>query len=138
MRLTDLAKYEVLLTDERIERIAHKIGSEFGFGRLKDTQYVSFIQPARIVSHEVDGITRQIPVAEMAVFAVLTPNPRPYAQKTGQKLMTHATAALADFLEAEAELSHFAHAGKDPARDIYKAVVKTHLKQLDDLRSLTN
>lgn len=137
MRLADLGNYEPLLSDERVEVLVHKLQSAYGYGKLKDTQFVTFIQPAMRATADVNGVKVPTWVSEMAVFGCLSPNPRRYVGIGPQQILTHATVALADFREADAEASHYV-AAPDPAMGIFRTVVVEHLRQLDDLKSLIN
>lgn len=133
MKLADLSKYEPLLTDERLERTTDKLRSQFGHKPLEDAEFVTFIQPARHAMADVNGVSVPTWISEMAVFAVLSPNPRPYAK--GQRVMSHGTVSLQDFRETDSEFDHFV-GRPDPAHQIYRAVVADHLRKMADLRAL--
>lgn len=130
----DPSSYEPLLDDARVDRIAHKIKSEFGFKKLEDSVFFTFIQPARPYTGRTEGgIVAPTWIPEMAVFAIISPRPNPI--RPGQKLMSQATAALSDWLEKEKDAAHFAGA-PDEAHQIFKAVARMHLKVLQDAKEL--
>jgi hypothetical protein len=130
----DPSEYEPLLDDDRVERIAHKIKSEFGFKKLEDSVFFTFIQPARPYNQRTpEGLVVPTWIPDMAVFAIISPRPNP--TRPGQKLMSQATASLEGWLEAEKEASHFAGA-PDEAHKIFKAVARMHLQQLQSAKEL--
>lgn len=120
---------EPLLRDDRVERIAGIMRAERGELPLANSKFVTFIQPAREV--EKDGLVRRVDA--MAVFGVISPHPRMVA--AGQELMTHGTASLSDFRDADREADHNVGA-PDPAYTIFKAVVTNHLATLQNLSEL--
>lgn len=127
---------EPLLDDSRLERLEHKLRSEFGHKNLDDATFVTFISPA----HEANvtlpsGVVAPTWVQEMATFAVYSPNPRPYAKAKGLQLMTHGTVALEDWEEDERDISHYVNR-PDPAHRIYRKVVEEHLTRMTNLREM--
>lgn len=125
----DLSGMEPLLPDDRVELIAGIMRSEHGASRLDRTRFVTFIQPAREV--EKDGLVRRVDA--MAVFAVISPHPR--VAVAGQDMMTHGTASLADFRDADRDHDHLV-GSPDPAYTIFKAVVANHFATLQNLSEL--
>lgn len=131
------ASEEPLLDDERLWPIVDRLKAEYGRSKLEDSEFVTFIQPAKqtTVTTEV-GIQVPTWVPAMAVFAVLTPNPRPLAKAAGAKVMTHGTAALEDWRASETERGHYVDGRRDPAHEIFRGVVREHLRILENLRSM--
>lgn len=137
MKLGDLSKYEPLLPDDRLEKLEHKLRSQFGHDRLDGATFVTFIQPAKQTTATVSGIKVPTWITEMAVFAVLSDNPREHAKKRGMRILSSGTVSLKDWRDADAEFDHYV-GRPDPAHQIYRAVVADHLRKMDDLRSLLN
>lgn len=132
----DLASMEPLLDDARVEKIAQKIRSEFA--GLADSDFVTFIVPERTVERKLKaGIAFPHKIEPMAVFAIISDNPRPYAKATGQRLLTSATASLKDWREAEAERGHYV-GGPDLAHDFFRRVAPQHVELIQNLKDLTN
>lgn len=94
---------------------------------LRDSTFVTFIVP----EHE-DG-ERIVP--DLAVFAILSPNPRKYGGKPGPDIMTQATTRLSDWLEAEKERQHFANK-PDLLVSFFGKVAVEHNKTMQNLRAL--
>lgn len=128
----DLSRFEPLLPDSRVEQLAHKIRSQFGHARFIEAQFITFVQPAKDVVRS--GVRTWIP--EMAVFAIISPNPRPAARILGQSVMTHGTVALEDWRASEKDASHFVSAGTDSAHEIFRGVAREHLRVLTNLREM--
>lgn len=132
----DLASMEPLLDDSRVEKIAQKIRSEFA--GLADSDFVTFIVPERTAERKLkSGISFPYKIPPMAVFAIISDNPRPYAKAMGQRLLTSATASLNDWREAEAERGHFAGT-PDLAHDFFRRVAPQHVELIQNLKDLTN
>lgn len=132
---TDLDKYEELLTDERVEQIRETLTAEFGVQAMQDLELATCIQPWKEVEVDRDGIKVPVTVQPMAIFLVLSPHPRKYAAIKKPKVMTHGTASLAAFREAQAEASHYTGA-PDSALIIFRRVVQEHLKTIQNLKEL--
>jgi hypothetical protein len=128
---------EPLITDERLDQVVSKLKAEFGREKLEQTEFVTFIQPEKRTNRTTEsGITVPTIVPDMAVFAVLSPNPRPGAKAVGAKVMTHGTAALVDWRESESERSHYVAGRRDPAHEIFRGVVREHLRVMTNLKEM--
>lgn len=133
----DFSKFEVLLPDWRVGRIRERIAQMAGRDRLEGVELVTFIQPRKTVDRETDaGIVVPVSLEPMAVFAAISPNPRPYARQYGASVLTSATASLRDWSDRERESRHFVDVREDPALGIFRVVVKRHLETMDNLRSM--
>jgi hypothetical protein len=133
VKVPDLAKYDQVIDDQRLNRLMPRLERAFGSEALNGLEFATFVQPRRRVSREEGGIEVPVWVDEMAVFAVISSNPR----RPTSKLMSHGTVSLSNFRAADGEFNHYVDR-PDPAFQILAAVVKDHLRKLDDLRSLLN
>lgn len=131
MNADALASYDILVDDGRVERETARLRVEFG-AKLADTEFVTFIQPARTVNHRLDsGIEVPLHIPDKAVFAVVTPNPR----RPAQKILTSVTTNLRDWEESERERSHYA--GKaDPIGAFFRRALFEHLPMIQNLREM--
>jgi hypothetical protein len=129
----DPSKWEPLLDDDRVERLAEKLRSQFGHKTLADSTFFTFIQPARSYTGQTPG-GLQAPawIPDMAVFAVISPRPN---GRPGQKLMSTATVSLQDWLETEAQATHYVGV-PDEAHQIFRAVVRDHLAKMQSAKEL--
>lgn len=110
----DFARFEVLLDDYRVQRIAEDLRRAYP-GKLDEVAFLSFIQPPGYVPAQTPaGLTVRQKVAAKAVFAVLAPDPRPWRSK-GDGLMTASHMPLADWRTLERERAHFVSGEKDLA-----------------------
>lgn len=132
MNADALAKYEILVPDERVERETARLRVEFG-PRIADTDFVTFIQPARTVDHRLpdSGLTVPIRIPDKAVFAVVTPNPR----RPSQKILTSMTTNLSDWEASERDRSHYV--GKaDPIGAFFRKALIEHLPMIENLKEM--
>jgi hypothetical protein len=121
--------FEPLISDRRMQEIGHKIVDEFRpKGLSDDVDFVTFIQPATTI--ERNGI--QVPIPEVAVFAVITDNPK----SAGRRVMTQAAAWLADWLARDAARLHFVSGGQDPAFPVFRRIVREHVEKIQSLREM--
>lgn len=128
---------EPVISDERLWPIIDRLKAEFGRSKLEDTEFLTFVQPAKqTVARTESGIEVPTWVPEMAVFCVISPNPRPLARKAGAKVMTHGTAAMADWRESEQERGHYVDGRRDPAHEILRGVVREHLRVMTNLKEM--
>ena len=129
----DPSEWEPLLDDDRVERLAGKIRSQYGHRKLADTTFFTFIQPARQVKTRTSGgIFVETWVPEMAVFAAITPRPQ---GRPGQRLMTTATVSLADWRESEADVGHYAGA-PDEAHKIFRLVAVEQISKIQSAKEM--
>jgi hypothetical protein len=123
------ADYETLLTDPRVERIASRVFDEFrAQGLPDDTDFVTFVQPPQVIDR--GGVA--VPIPEVAVFAVISDNPR----HKGHRVMTQGSVWLRDWMARERELRHYASDQPDPALSIFRLLVRDHLPKLQNLREM--
>jgi hypothetical protein len=97
-------------------------------GLPDDTDYVTFVQPAQMVNR--NGIVTPIP--EVGVFAVISDNPR----APGHRLMTQGSVWLDDWLATDAASLSFTVGPNDPALPLFKAVTRSHLERLANLKAM--
>lgn len=122
---------EDLLSDERVERIADSLRLRFP-NRLDESSFVSFIQPVTTVPVQTPaGIHIDMPVPAQCVFAIISPDPRPW-KSAAEGILTAATVTLADWLDTERIKSHYVTGNDDPA---YKPFLMATLEQLHKLQS---
>lgn len=126
---------EPLLSDERLEILVDKLKSEFGHAKLDGATFVTFISDSRQAEVDVKGIKVPLHVEDMATFAIIEPNPRPYAAAKALQVMTHGTVALEDWEEDEKDRNHYV-GRRDPAHRIFRAVTAEHVERMDSLREL--
>lgn len=117
----NLARYETVLSDRRVEALWARISKELNFGSA-DVQFASYLQPPRTV--EKGG--RVVSQAETVVFLVVSPNPHP--RHKGRMIKSYAVTPERDWVDAEREAAHFVGMG-DPAYPIYKALSRQHLEK---------
>ena len=102
---TSLDDREPLLDDRRLERLSDRIKAEDM--RLHGATFVTFVSEPRTVMVQDGGMTLPRHIERMATFAIIEPNPRPYAKAKGLQLMTHGTVAYADWEDDERKARHF-------------------------------
>lgn len=128
---------EPVIPDDRLWPIVDRLKAEFGRTKLEETEFLTFVQPAKKTTARTEsGLEVPTWIPEMAVFAVISPNPRPYARTLGAKVMTHGTAALEDWRESERERGHYVDGRRDPAHEILRGVVREHLRVMTNLREM--
>ena len=123
------ADYEPLISDMRMRAIAGPLIEKFReHGLPDDTDFVTFIQPPTTIERE--GVA--IPIPEVAVFAVISNNPR----SPKHRVMTQSSVWLADWRATSAAKLHFVSGSADPAYPIFRETVKTHLRVLRNLKEM--
>lgn len=123
------ASYETLISDRRVTAIADLVIDEFREHGLGDNaEFVTFIQPPQIVQRT--GV--DVPIPEVAVFAVISDNPR----APGHQVMTQASVWLTDWRATDAARLHFVSGPQDPAFPIFRETAKAHLRTIRNLREM--
>lgn len=123
------ADYEPLISDRRMQAIASLLVEQFrARGLPDDSDFVTFVQPAQMVERE--GLLTPIP--EVGVFAVISDNPR----SKGHRLMTQGSVWLTDWQAQDAASLSFTIGPNDPALPIFKAVMRSHLERLANLKAM--
>lgn len=116
---------EPVVPDGRVwqaqERVVRVIPS------LRDSAFVTFIVPEHEEGERI--------VPDLAVFAILSPNPRRYNGKPGPDIMTQATTRLSDWIEAEKERKHFVDK-PDLLVSFFGKVGTEHAKTMQNLREM--
>lgn len=122
------ANYEPVVNDVRLANVEGKLRNEYDKVIPEDIDFVTFVQPPREVTRE-DGLT--VPLPAMAVFAVISDNPK----HKGYRVMTNATAHLSAWYEALKEFQHFSGA-PDPLIGIFRTTLEAHLRTIQNLREM--
>lgn len=121
----DIDEWEPAVDDLRLAKVNEAVLMRYP--ALSGATFVTFVQPAKLLTeYEPPRELR-----EMAVFAILSPNPR----AKGQNVMTHGTAALEDFESADREARHFVGV-PDPLLGIYLSVARKHIETMQNLREM--
>lgn len=122
------ANYETVLDDARVWRIQERVMDD-AKGRLPDdTDFVTFIQPATIVDRE--GIA--VPIPDVAVFAIVSPNPK----DPSRKVMTQGAMRLDQWRRDDFYRTHYVGAGVDPAMPVFRRIAREHVNTLRNLAEL--
>lgn len=125
MQTDDLSSYEQLIPDDRLQRTLHKVLGDDADG----IDFVAFIQE-RMMRQTRDGLT--VPIEPMAVFMVMSQNPR---REAGEKIGTTATTSLRNWQDAQREYEHYAGRG-DPLENILRILLTKHHDTLKNLREM--
>lgn len=123
-----IEEHEPLISDARLARIEARLRRDFP-ALSEDAQLVTFVQPATFTTAE-NGL--EVPVAEVAVMAILEPNPRHPAHYE----MTSGSTWFKTFRAEEQANRHSSEIETDPAYRIYRIAVSGHLARMANLRSL--
>lgn len=123
-----ITEHEPLIPDARLARIEGRLRRDFP-ALSEDAQLVTFVQPATFTTAE-NGL--EVPVEEVAVLAILEPNPRHPTHFE----MTSASAWFKTFREEEKAVRHSSEIETDPAYRIYRIAIAGHLARMANLRSL--
>lgn len=124
MQTDDLASYEQLIPDERLQRTLNKVLGDAAEG----FDFVSFIQAAT-TRQARNGLV--VPVAPMAVFMVMSADPK----RPGSKIGTTGTVSLANWRDAQREYEHYAGRG-DPLENILRILLTKHVDTIKNLQEL--
>lgn len=126
----DFSKMEDFLDDNRVEQVAVSLLRRFPV--LDGSSFVTFIQPETTAPiQSPGGITVDVPVERMAVFAVISPDPRPW--KTDQDgIMSAATMTERNWRALEAEKAHYVSGKEDLA---YQPFLAATIEQVHKLVS---
>ena len=112
-----------------MQAIASILTEQFRPKGLPDgSDFVTFVQPSQMVDR--GGITTPIP--EVGVFAVISDNPR----AASHRLMTQGSVWLTDWQAQDAASLSFTIGPNDPALPIFKAVMRSHLERLSNLKDM--
>lgn len=123
------ADFETLLSDRRVQELGGKVVEEYRpKGLTDDVDFVTFIQPPQIVDR--NGI--KVPISEVAVFAVITDNPR----HPGHRLMTTASVWLQDWRATDTARLHFVSGSQDPALPIFRRIAREHVEKIQSLKEM--
>lgn len=119
-------QHEPLLDDRRLARIEGQIRREFP--QLSDTaQFVTFIQPATYVPND-QGV--EVPVPEVAVFALVEPNPK---HPTWLEI-TPLNVWLSAWRDDEIQNRHSSDV--DTAHRFYRRLTPVHLDRMKNLAEM--
>lgn len=121
----DIENWDLVLSDARVAKIESKLQKKYP--GLDKTDFVTMVQPAKLLTDYEPP--QELP--EMAVFAIVGPNPR----FKDQRLMAYAVSSLQDFKEAESEFKHFVGI-PDPAEGIFGHVAREWLKMYRNLKDM--
>lgn len=123
-----MIEHEPLIPDARLARIEGRLRQDFPT-LSEEARFVTFIQPPTFTKNE-GGV--EIPVPEVAVLAVLEPNPR----HPGYTEITPVNVWYSTWREEDKANRHSADVKSDLAYRLYRLGVAAHCKRMADFRSM--
>lgn len=126
--MSGYADWDVLLSDDRvttIERALRKARPDLP----AESVLITFVQPELDTIHNGE----QVHVKPLAVFAIITPDPRhPETNK-----MTQGAMDLAEWRAKDRTWKTFV-GQRDPAIGAFRHIAKTHIEVIENLKALSN
>lgn len=130
--LGHLADYEVLLSDERLDKVVARLHKERLSPHIQEGEFVTFVQPEQESQTTTDGgLVVPYVLPAHAVLAVFIPSPR----HAGVKLMFSGATTMRDWEDADWEWRHYA-GRDDPAYNIYRRIMGEVNQTIDNLKQM--
>lgn len=129
-------KLEPYLSDERVGRVAEKLGESFPVLREWNTDFVTGIISPPWHGLLPDGTTGWT-TNEVVQFIVVSDHPRPLQRRMGVRHATTGAIWPAAFQEAAKEESHYVVGETVSAEErIFSAVLAKHITEMNSLASI--
>ena len=127
-----LPDWEPLLDDGRVGKIADLLFLAYP-DLPRDSDVFTFIVPQQTVVRDDEPYV----IPAQAVFAVKSPNPRTWdAIYLGKEILSTAGLWLATWEREEKDRAHYVSTIEDPAFSAFRALAKTHVGKLRNLKEL--